>query len=87
MRKRIPQIALSLTDEQEKELAGRISAFYLEERGETIDIIERQQLMDLFLETLSPVIYNKALDDAQRWYREVQENMESDFYLLYKDVR
>lgn len=86
MKRKNIQINIQLTEEQKKVLADKIDAFYLNERGEPIDIIELQQLIDLFLEHLSPVIYNKALDDAVRWYREKQENLESDYYLLYKEL-
>ena len=41
--------------------------------------------MDLFEEKLAPVIYNRALEDAKRWFGQVMENAESDFYGLYKD--
>ena len=87
MRKReyLPQIKLS--DAQKKKLNEEIKAFYLDVRGEEIGIIEEQQLIDLFCEHLAPIVYNKALDDAMRWLREQAENMETDYYLLYKDVR
>ena len=43
--------------------------------------------MDLFLENLAPIIYNKALDDAKRWYMQQMDNLDTDYYLLYRDVR
>lgn len=73
MRKRgsLPQIKLS--DSQREKLR------------EEIGMIEQIQLMDLFEEKLAPVIYNRALEDAKRWFGQVMENAESDFYGLYKD--
>ena len=32
-------------------------------------------------------VYNKALDDAMRWLKEQAENIETDYYLLYRDVQ
>lgn len=75
---------ISLTDQEKKWISDEIKAFYLDERGEDIGIIEQQQLMDLFVEKLGPVIYDKGLDDAIKWYRRQMENLESDYYLLYK---
>lgn len=85
MRKRgsLPQIKLS--DSQREKLREEIGAFYLDVRGEEIGMIEQIQLMDLFEEKLAPVIYNRALEDAKRWFGQVMENAESDFYGLYKD--
>ncbi len=74
-----------LSGEEKKKILEEISAFYLDVRGEEIGIIERQQILELFLENLAPLIYNKALDDTFRWYQRVQENMEADFYSLYQD--
>ncbi len=76
--------AVPLTDEQKKKIREEIAAFYQDVRGTEIGIIEQEQLLDLFTETLAPMIYDKALDDIKQWYRRQQENMESDYYLLYK---
>lgn len=76
---------IQLTDEQKRSLMEEIQAFYLDERDEEIGIIHQQQLVDLFLEKLAPVVYNKALDDAMKWYKIQQDNIESDYYLLYRE--
>lgn len=79
----MPQIKLS--EAQRKKLGEEIKAFYLDERGEEIGMIEQIQLLDLFEQRLAPVIYNKALDDAKRWYGQMMDNLESDYYALYKN--
>lgn len=84
MRKRasLPQIKLS--DSQKEKIKDEIRAFYLDVRGEEIGIIEQIQLLELFEEKLAPIIYNRALDDAKQWMGQVMENVESDYYGLYK---
>lgn len=77
---------IQLTDWQKKKLEEEIKAFYLDVRGEEIGIIEQQQMLELFCEHLAPIIYNKALDDAQYWYKQQQDNMEADFFSLYREV-
>ena len=84
-RKNLGEI-IKLSDEQKKQMADEIKAFYLDVRGEQIGIIEEQQIIELFCEHLAPIIYNKALDDAIRWFREQMGNLEADYYLLYKDI-
>lgn len=41
----------------------------------------------MFLEHLAPIVYNKALDDSMSWLKEQVENMEVDYYALYKNVQ
>lgn len=86
MRKNLLQEKFKLTSEQEKQIRSEIKAFYLDVRDEEIGMIEEQQILDLFYEHMAPIIYNKALDDAQRWYRQQIDNLESDYYLMYCDV-
>lgn len=84
-REQLPQIKLS--DEQKKKLNAEIRAFYLDERGEEIGMIEQMQLLELFQQKMAPIIYNKALDDAKKWFGQMMENMDSDYYVLYKNEK
>ena len=84
-RKNLNEI-IKLNDEQKKQLASEIKAFYLDVRGEEIGIIEEQQIIELFCEHMAPIIYNKALDDAMYWLKGQIGNLEADYYMLYKDI-
>lgn len=86
MRRNSLNQTIKLNDAQKKHLLGEIKAFYLDVRGEEIGIIEEQQILDLFCEHLAPVIYNKALDDAQLWFRQQMENLSYDYELLYRNI-
>ena len=77
-RNKIPQIRLS--DKQKEKLNEEIKAFYLDERGEEIGIIQQMQLLDLFERKMAPIIYNKALDDAKKWFSQMLDNIDSDYY-------
>lgn len=83
-RKNINEIKLN--DDQKKQIAAEIKAFYLDVRGEEIGIIEQQQILELFCEHLAPIIYNKALDDSLHWLKQQIGNLEADYYMLYKDI-
>lgn len=85
MKKREELHQIKLSEIQKKKLNEEIKAFYLDERGEEIGMIEQMQLLDLFVQKLAPIIYNKALDDAKKWYGQLLDNLESDFYALYKN--
>ena len=82
-REHLPQIKLS--DSQREKLNEEIKAFYLDERGEEIGMIEQMQLLELFERNMAPIIYNKALDDAKVWYTQMMDNLDSDYYALYKE--
>lgn len=79
----MPQIKLA--DAQKEKLRKEIRAFYLDERGEEIEVIEQMQLLELFEQKLAPIIYNKALDDAKKWYMQMMDNLDADYYALYKN--
>lgn len=85
MRKRESLSKIKLSDSQKEKLNAEIKAFYLDERGEEIGMIEQMQLLDLFEDKMAPIIYDRALDDAKRWFMQMLENLDSDYYTLYKN--
>lgn len=76
---------IKLSDSQKEKLNAEIKAFYLDERGEEIGMIEQMQLLELFEQKLAPIIYNRALDDAKRWFSQMMDNLDADYYALYKN--
>ncbi|MDE6905747.1 MAG: DUF2164 domain-containing protein [Lachnospiraceae bacterium] len=85
MKKRQMLSQIKLSDFQKEKLKDEIKAFYLDERGEEIGMIEQMQLLELFEQKLAPMIYNKALDDAKKWFVQMMDNLDSDYYVLYKN--
>ena len=80
-----PKQVIQLSEEPKKALREEIRAYYLDQRGEDIGIILQEGLLDLFLEELAPIVYNKALDDAKLWFSRRMDDVEADFYELYKN--
>ena len=87
MRKKELNTAVNLTEEQKKNLMSEIHNFFKSEYDEDLGIIKQQKIMDMFVEQLAPIVYNKALDDAILWYKRQQDNLEADYYTLYKEMR
>ena len=81
-KREIQQIKLS--EIQREKLNDEIKAFYYDVRGEEIGVIQQMQLLELFEEKLAPIVYNKALDDAKKWFTQM-DNLDSDYYGLYKN--
>ena len=84
---RFDTTTVNLTDDQKKALMDAIHDFFHSEYDEDLGIIKQQRIMELFTEELVTIIYNKALDDAMTWYKRQQDNLEADFYSLYKETR
>lgn len=72
------------TPEQRKKMQEEIIYFFQEERDEELGIIGAETILDFFLDILGETVYNKALDDVKLWLTRNAENMESDYYALYK---
>lgn len=85
MRKRENLSQIKLSDSQREKLMDEIKAFYLDERDEEIGIIAQMQILEFFEQKLAPIIYNRALDDAKQWFGRMIDNLESDYYTLYKN--
>ena len=82
-KREIQQIKLS--EIQREKLNDEIKAFYYDVRGEEIGVIQQMQLLELFEEKLAPIVYKKALDDAKKWFTQMMDNLDSDYYGLYKN--
>ncbi len=75
----------NLTNDEKRKVLKDIEYFFDIEREEKIGIIASERLLDFILESIGKTIYNKALDDAKKWFEHSLENIESDYYLLYKE--
>lgn len=76
----------NFTPEQKKRMQEEIIYFFKEERDEDLGIIGSETILDFFVDMLGETIYNKALDDVKLWLARNVENLESDYYALYKSV-
>ena len=75
---------LNFKPEEKRELLTEIQAFFKDKRDEEIGLIAAETVLDFFIGTMGAKVYNKALDDIQLWYKRYMDNMEADFYSLYK---
>ena len=68
-------------------MCDEIAAFFREEHDLELGVIGTGKILDFFQEMLGDRIYNKALDDAKQFYAKYADNMETDYYALYTDIR
>ena len=84
MSKREMLYGIRLTEEQKRNMMKEIESFWLDEFDEQTGLIKQQAIFDFFMEQFAPNIYNRALDDAKAWCKRSMENMEDDYYSLYR---
>ena len=79
---------IGLLTEQEQSRAREWIADYFEsERDEQLGVIASEAILDAFLETIGPVIYNRALADAKSWMTRRLADIEVDFEALRRSSK
>jgi uncharacterized protein (DUF2164 family) len=77
-------VNINLTNEEKNQLLQEIVYYFETERDEKLGIIGSEKILDFFMDTLGQFIYNRALDDTKRWLSKRIEDLEADFYSLYR---
>ena len=77
----------SFDEKEKRQLCDEIAHFFKEEYDLELGMIGTGNILDFFQEILGNRIYNKALDDARKFYEKYADDIETDYYALYKDVR
>lgn len=86
MEKKNNPLNINLTNEEKKQLMEEIKYYFKTEREEDLGILASENILDFFLDNLGKYIYNKALDDTKKWYERRMEDIEADYYVLYKQL-
>ena len=70
--------------EEKNNMQEAIIQYFEEERNEKLGILGSENLLDFFLDLVGDKIYNRALDDAKIFYKRAIEDVDNDYYGLYK---
>lgn len=81
---REPLSKYRFTDTEKQKFRDEITAFFRDEMEQEWGIIATEKILDFFLGNMADLIYNKALDDGQTWFKRLMDNAEADYYSLYK---
>ena len=71
-------MALELSDDRRRALLHRLSGFFLDEFEQELSPFRAEQLLDFVLESLSPPVYNQAVQDARRLVLQLLDDLEGD---------
>lgn len=71
----------SLDEDRRARLIESIRGFYLQDLDEEISPFRAEQLLDFFLETIAPQVYNQAVQDARLWMQRKLDDLEGDVHV------
>lgn len=83
MKKNAQPIGL-LTDKQRNEATKEIVNFFATEREEEIGLIAAEDFLDMFLDQIGVVLYNKGVEDARIFTKENLDRITLDMELSLK---
>lgn len=73
-----------LSKEERSRATKDIIVFYENEREEEMDIIGAELLLDMFLQSIAPIVYNKAVDDLRILVKKQSEELDFELVVLKK---
>lgn len=79
-------MTIKLFDEEKKEVITRIQQFFYNERGEEIGYIAAETILDFIMKDISPFIYNKAIQEAQKLVMDRMQSLDDDLYAMKKPI-
>jgi uncharacterized protein (DUF2164 family) len=68
---------VELEKEKRKDAVMEIQDYFYKERGEELGNLGADIMLDFILEKIAPYIYNKAIEDAQKYMTDRVEDMYS----------
>jgi len=71
---------IRLTDERRQQLLAGLRAMYREEFDEELSSFRAERLLDHFLATLGPQVYNQAVQDARAYFQTRLDDLEGEVY-------
>lgn len=71
-----------LTEKDRDLCIKEIVAYFYDERGETIGVIAAGNVLDFFLASIGPKVYNKAVEDTKMLLKKQLEGWDVEFDLL-----
>lgn len=71
-------MSIQLSDERREQLILSLEGFYREEFDERLSRFRSGQLLDFFLETLGPHVYNQAVQDARAFMQRKLDELDGE---------
>lgn len=72
---------ITLSEDRRARLVGQLQSLFASEFDETLSEFRAQQILDLMLTTLGPVIYNQAVQDVRAHLQSKLDDLDGEVYV------
>ena len=72
---------ISLNDERRSEFLNALQALFAEEFDETLSEFRADAILNLFLNTLGPAVYNQAVQDVRNHLQTKLDDLDGEVYV------
>ena len=73
-------MAIDLDDERRAQLIKKLQGFFLEEFDEDLSAFRAEGVLDFFVETLGPSIYNQGVEDARVFMSKKLDDLDAEIH-------
>lgn len=73
-------MAVTLDDERRAQLIKKLQGFFLEEFDEDLSAFRAEGVLDFFLESLGPSIYNQGVQDARIYLAQKLDDLDAEIH-------
>lgn len=71
---------IQLSEERRKVILGHLTGLYQDEFDETLSGFRAERIVDFFIRTLGPSVYNQAVQDVRKYMQERLDDLDAEFY-------
>jgi uncharacterized protein (DUF2164 family) len=71
---------IELSDDRQTEFRRQIQALFLDEFDEELSEFRASEVLDLFVKTLAPAVYNQAVQDVRAHLQAKLDDLEGEVY-------
>ena len=73
-------MAVRLDDDRRTLLIAELQAHFLDNFDETLSEFRASQILDFFLASLGPQVYNQAVQDARAFFQRKLDDLDGEVY-------
>lgn len=73
-------MAVTLDDTRRTQLIKRLQGFFLEEFDEDLSAFRAEGVLDFFLQSMGPSIYNQGVEDARVYMAKKLEDLDAEIH-------
>ena len=74
------RMRIRLSEDRKRVVLNLLKAFYLEELDEELSSYQAERILEFFMKTLGPSVYNQAISDARAFMLGKLDDLDAEFY-------